>query len=155
MYGQRGDCKEIKNTEALNLYNEAIKKPDYKQKEAQNLLEKAIKAEPDFADAYYKLAEIYYSQALKIPYDTNHIKRIESYYNIAELYFLKVIELCPSFNYYSAYYYLGDFYYASRNFEKSGFYLHTFLDYNGESKELVSKAHKMIKNVDYYLDLDF
>ena len=152
-YGQRGDCKEIKNIEALRLYYEAIKKPDYKHKEAQNLLEKAIIAEPDFPDAYYKLAEIYYQQAIKIPYDTNNIKRVEFYYNIAEQYFIKVIELCPSFNYYSTYYYLGDFYYATKDFEKSGFYLHTFLDYNEESMALVDKAHKMIKNVDYYLDL--
>ncbi|RLD62056.1 MAG: hypothetical protein DRI95_13520 [Bacteroidetes bacterium] len=152
-YGQRGDCKEIRNIEALRLYNEAIEKPDYKQKDAQNLLEKAIIAEPDFPDAYYKLAEIYYQQAIKIPYDTNNIKRVEFYYNIAEQYFIKVIELCPSFNYYSAYYYLGDFYYATKDFEKSGFYLHTFLDYNEESMDFVEKAHKMIKNVDYYLEL--
>ncbi|MEN8121269.1 MAG: OmpA family protein [Bacteroidota bacterium] len=152
-YGQRGDCNDIKNAEALGWYNEAITKPEYKQKEAQNLLEKAILAEPDFPDAYYKLAEIYYQQAIKIPYDTNHIKRVESYYTTAEQYFLKVIELCPSFNYYSAYYYLGDFYYSTKDFEKSGFYLHTFLDYNEESKVFVDKAHKMIRNVDYYLDL--
>lgn len=153
IYGQRGDCKEIKNAEALRLYHEAIKKPDYKQKEAQNLLEKAIIAEPDFADAYYELAEIYYRQAIKIPYDTNNIKRIDFYYNAAEQYFLKVIELCPAFNYYAAYYYLGDFYYAIREFEKSGFFLHTFLEYNKESMDMVNKAFIMVKNVDYYLKL--
>ncbi len=153
VFGQRGDCKEINNAEAQKMYNEAINKPDYKQKESQSLLERAIKIEPDFVDAYYKLGEIYYKQAVKIPYDTNHIKRLDSYYNSAEQHFLKVVELCPSFNYYAAYYYLGDFYYDTKDFEKSGFYLHTFLDYNSESMELVNKAHKMVKDVDFYLNL--
>ncbi len=153
IYGQRGDCKEINNVEAQKLYNEAINKPDYKQKEAQSLLEKAIEVEPGFADAYYKLGEIHYQQAIKTPYDTNSIKRVEHYYKSAEQYFLKVVELCPSFNYYTAYYYLGDFYYATKDFEKSGFYLHTFLDYNRESMSFVNKVQKMLKNVDYYLEL--
>ncbi|OQY02776.1 MAG: hypothetical protein B6I20_06510 [Bacteroidetes bacterium 4572_117] len=153
MYGQRGDCNEIKNVEALKLYKEAIKKPAYKQKESQNLLEKAIKIEPGFADAYYKLADIFYKQATKLSNDINNLKRVESYYNKAEQYFLKVVELCPSFNYYSSYYYLGDFYYSSRNFEKAGFFLHTFLDYNKESRDIVNKASAMIKNVDYYMEL--
>ena len=152
-YGQRGDCEPIKNKQALGLYAKAINEPNYKLKETQSLLESAIKLEPQFVDAYYKLAEIYYQQALKIPYDTNNIRKLESYYNKAETYFLKVIDLCPSFNYYTTFYYLGDFYYSSRDFEKAGFYLHTFLKYNEESKDLVSKTHKMLINVDYYLAL--
>ena len=146
-YGQRGDCKEIKNIEALRLYYEAIKKPDYKQTEAQNLLEKAIIAEPDFPDAYYKLAEIYYQQAIKIPYDTNNIKRVEFYYNIAEQYFIKVVELCPSFNYYSAYYYLGDFYYATKDFEKSG--ARSWLFYFLSCIPLTSRPYRQ-RNTLYY-----
>lgn len=152
-YAQRGDCEKINNQKALNLYIQAMNEPDYKQKEAQGLLENAIKIEPKFVDAYYKLAEMYYRHAAKIPYDTNNIRKLESYYNKAETYFLKVIELCPSFNYYTTFYYLGDFYYATRDFEKAGFYLHTFLKYNEESKELVNKTHKMLVNVDYYLGL--
>ena len=150
VFSQRGDCKEIKNKVALNLYKQAIENPDYKQKETQILLKEAVKIAPDFADAYYKLGEINYQLALKTSKDN---QRRKVYFKEAEEYFLKVNSLCPSFNYYVSSYYLGDYYYQQRKFEKSGFFLHQFLDNNKENSKLVNKARKMVKNVDYYLEL--
>ncbi len=150
VFSQRGDCKEIKNKVALNLYKQAVENPDYKQKETQVLLKEAVKIAPDFADAYYKLGEINYQLALKTSKDN---QRRKVYFKEAEEYFLKVNSLCPSFNYYLSSYYLGDYYYQQRKFEKSGFFLHQFLDNNKENSKLVNKARKMVKNVDYYLEL--
>lgn len=153
MYSQRGDCNEVTNQAAIRLYQEALGKPPYKFKEAIELLERAISIANNFADAYYKLAELTYNQAIKIPFDTNYINKIDNYYTLSEKYFLKVVQICPSYNYYNSYFYLGEFYYNIREFEKSGAFLSTFIDHSSESALHYAEARNMQKNNDYYLFL--
>ena len=102
LLAQRGDCPEIKNQDAIKLYQEALGKPTYKLKEALNLLDRAVLLQTNFVDAYYKHAELCYSNANHMFQDTVFINSDDIYFKMAEKGFLKVIELCPSFNYYMA-----------------------------------------------------
>jgi outer membrane protein OmpA-like peptidoglycan-associated protein/tetratricopeptide (TPR) repeat protein len=151
--GQRGDCKEIKNQAAIKLFQEAVIKPSHKYREAISLLEQAIILQKNYVDAYYNLAEISYLQAIKTPINSNEIGELDDFYNEAEKGFLKVIELCPSYDYYNAFYYLGDFYYSTREFEKANGFLETFLEHNSEGSVHYKEAIKMVKNIGYYLEL--
>jgi len=150
---QRGDCKEIKNPTAIRLYQQAINIPSYKHKEAIAILNQVIEMQKDYVDAYFKLAEISYNQAIKSPFDSNYISKLDNYYTRAEDNFLKVAELCPSYSYYDSFFYLGQFYYTAREFEKANGFLETFLEHNSESSEHYKGAIKMLKNIEYYLDL--
>ncbi|MBN1250659.1 MAG: OmpA family protein [Bacteroidales bacterium] len=152
-FPQRGDCEEIKNKQALDYYEQAIKKPNYKYKEIEQLLQKAIAIQSNFPDAYFSLAEMYYLQAVKSPYDTNSISKIDNYYSKAENYFLKVIELCPAFNYYASYFYLGQFYFKIKDYELSKLYLNEFIEHSQESADFFQESKSMLKNIDDYLFL--
>ncbi|NJO87589.1 MAG: hypothetical protein HC831_00465 [Chloroflexia bacterium] len=153
LFSQRGDCAEIKNQSAIKLCNEALAKPSNKYREAIALLNQAIILQKDYVDAYYAIGEISYSQAVKTAFNSNDIGKIDNLYDKAEDNFLKVIELCPSFNYYSAFYYLGEFYYTTREFEKANGFFEIFLEHNNENSEHFNSALKMVKNIEYYLEL--
>ncbi len=153
IFAQRGDCKEITNQNAIKLYQEAVGKPAYKLKEALSLLEKAIQLQPDFVDAYYKYGELCYSQVVKIPFDTNYISKIDNYYTLAEKNFLQVVKYCPSFNYYSSHFYLGEFYYNIRKFTKAHDFLTVFIEHNSETSLNYEEAQTMLKNIKHYMYL--
>jgi len=153
IFSQRGDCNEITNQNAIKLYQEAVGKPAYKLKEALLLLEKSIQMQPDFVDAYYKYGELCYSQVVKIPFDTNYISKIDNYYSLAEKNFLQVVKYCPSFNYYSSHFYLGEFYYNIREFAKSNGYLSVFIDHNSERSQNYEEAQAMLENIKQYMFL--
>jgi len=153
IYAQRGDCEDITNQNAIKLYQEAVGKPAFKLKEALALLEKAVQMQPDFVDAYYKYGELCYSQIVKIPFDTNYINKIDNYYSLAEKNFLQVVKYCPSFNYYSSHFFLGEFYYNIREFTKAYNFLNIFIDHNSETSINYGEALKMLKNIRYYMEL--
>ena len=150
-YSQRGNCKEITNQNAIKLYQEAVGKPAFKFKEALSLLEKAIQMQPDFVDAYFKYGELCQAQVVKTPFDTNYINKIDNYYSLAEKNFLQVVKYCPSFNYYLAHYYLGEFYFNLREYNKAFLYLTVYTDHNSELSPNYSEANKMLKNIENYL----
>jgi outer membrane protein OmpA-like peptidoglycan-associated protein/tetratricopeptide (TPR) repeat protein len=150
---QRGDCEEVKNQTAIKLYKDAIAKPAHKYRDALSLLNEAIILQKNYVDAYYASGEISYFQAGKTAFNSNDIGKIDNLYSKAEENFLKVIELCPSFNYYEAFYYLGEFYYTTREFEKANGFLEIFLEHNNENSEHFKSALKMTKNIEYYLEL--
>jgi outer membrane protein OmpA-like peptidoglycan-associated protein/tetratricopeptide (TPR) repeat protein len=151
---QRGDCPEISNIEAIKLYQEALGKPTYKLKEALNLLEKACLIQPNFVDAYYKYGELCYNHVYKMFDDTSvFISGHDNYFVLAEKNFLKVVELCPSFNYYNAYFFLGQFNYHLKKFKVAGNYLKIFILHNSESAKYYTEAKQMLKNADLYLSM--
>lgn len=153
VYGQRGNCKEITNQNAIKFYQEAIAKPAFKIKEALGLLDKAIQLQTDYVDAYYKYGELCYSQVIKTPFDTNYISKIDNYYNLAEKNFLQVVKYCPSFNFYASHYFLGEFYYHIREFDKSKTYLEVYIEHNSEISANYKEAKRMLVNIKYYLEL--
>jgi len=150
-FAQRGSCTEITNQNAIKLYQEALGKPAFKFKEALGLLEKAIALQPDFVDAYFKFGELCYAQVVKIPFDTNYISKIDNYYTLSEKYFLDAVKYCPSFNYYTAHFYLGEFYYNIREFNKAFLYLTVYVNHNSEVSAFYPEANKLLRNIENYL----
>lgn len=150
---QRGDCIEITKQNAVKLFEQARNTPSHKYREAIKLYNNCISIQKNYVDAYYYLAEIYYKKAIIEPFDTTDTKNKENFYLLAEFNFLKVVELCPSFNYYKSFYYLGEFYYTAREFEKAKGFLETYLDHNSENSENYNQVMLMTRNIDYYLKL--
>jgi len=153
MYAQRGECKEIKDPEANRLYQEALGKPPYKIKEALVLLDKAIQLQPEFVDAYYKQGELCYTSANKMFHDTVFISKDDLYFRQAEKSFLKSVELCPSFNYYMANFYLGQFYFYTREFSKSEKFLSLYIEHNNEKETHYHEAKEMMSKLKLYLQM--
>jgi outer membrane protein OmpA-like peptidoglycan-associated protein len=153
VYSQRGECIEIKNQEAIRLYQEALGKSAFRFKEALALLERAVTIQPDFVDAYYKMGEISYNHTTKMFQDTFFISKNDMYFQQAEKSFLKVVALCPSFNYYKADFYLGQFYFYTREYAKSKGFLSNFIEHNNEKEDKYKEARDLMVKVNYYLDM--
>ena len=149
------DCEEIDNRKAVKLYKKAIDLPEYKQAETYELLLEAIKIEPDYFDAYYVLGEINYFKAKRTSKAVNIqiAKKSRTHFTRAEKYFLKVTELCPSFNKFHSYYFLGEYYFYLKKRELSAKFLNKFIENNTRSKKDLGKAKEMLKDVETYLDL--
>lgn len=146
-------CVETRNKKAIKLYNDAINIINYDYKKGYILLKEAIIIEPDFIEVYYLLGEINYRNALHALSDIHEIQMLERYYSRAEKNFLKVTELCPSYYNYSSYFYLGEFYYDSKDFKKAQFNLLKFTSKSSLQSVEMDKAKAMLENVNIYLDL--
>jgi outer membrane protein OmpA-like peptidoglycan-associated protein len=149
------ECEEIDTRKAVKLYEKAIDLPEYKKSETYELLLEAIKVEPDYFDALYVLAEINYFKAKRNSkaVDIRVAKKSRTNFSRAENYFLKVVELCPSFNKYHSYYFLGEYYHYLNKREESAKYLRLFVSNNTKSKNDLANAKKMLNDVETYLDL--
>ena len=147
---QRGNCEKTKNTEAIYLFEQANKLPKYKYREIEKLLKKAISLQSNFVDAQYELAKHYRFLANKSSID---IKKINKNYLKAEKHFLIAIESCPSYQYYSSYFYLGEFYFKIRKYQKANLFLNEYLLHSNQSDKKYSKTLDMTKNIKLYLEL--
>jgi len=110
------ECEKITNRKAIKLYKKAVKSSD--PQGAYVLLKKAIDLEPDYVDAYYKLARMSMGRQS---------------YNKAQDYLLKVVEICPSYNIY-AHYYLGDIFYGSGDYDRALEFLREFIKHPDDIK---------------------
>jgi len=97
------ECEKVQNTKAEKLYKkaEAIAKKDKAQQ--VGFLKEAIQEEPDFIDAYWKLARI----AMGRESYKSALKHLE-----------KVLELCPTYDLY-VHYHLGRIYYGAEEYAKA------------------------------------
>ncbi|MEA3443141.1 MAG: OmpA family protein [Bacteroidota bacterium] len=133
----------------MKKFNKALKLPP-RSRESYNLLLEVVKAEPEFAEALYILADINKTKALRSVQSPQNRKKYE---NRAKDYYEKVIEVCPSFDRYYSYYYIGKYYYVSNQFEKAIKYFGIFLKNNNSDKKEISEAGKIQKEMTAYLDL--
>lgn len=92
-FGQ--ECPEISNSKAKKLLEKA-KEKKYEFEERQKFLRQALELEPDFAEAYYEMGNIYIIQSKINGFGPGQ----------AETNFKKVVELCPQ-NFPNAYFHLG------------------------------------------------
>ncbi len=150
---QRGNCEEITNKKANQLYESASKMAVYNPREAEKQLLTAIQLVPDFPDAYYTLSEIYMAKS-KIPeYDSVQIYRNNQAKRTAIQYLEKVIKLCPSYNYYFAYFTSGKYYYDNGLYADAKPKLAIFARENQTHPKETANARLMLKNIDKYFNL--
>ncbi len=150
---QRGDCKAIRNTKAIKLYNKAFVIPLHRHKEAIKLLNQALKIKNNYVDAHFRKGEIFYKQANKYLNEDKDSLKTNEYLTKAEQSFLKVIEICPSFNYYDAFYYLGELCYTRKDYLNSKKFIETFIEHNQETSDKCEPANRILEHLNKYFDL--
>ena len=146
-------CVPVKNKRADYFYDDALKLIKYDYNQAYTLLQEALKIEPQFIKAYYLLGEVNYQKALNALTDIHEIQMLERYYSRAEKSFLNVVEYCPSHNDYFAHFYLGEFYFDSKQYKKAQFHLGEFLNNTKCESVEKKKAQRMIESLNAYLQL--
>jgi len=146
----RGNCREIKKKEAKSLYTQAISIMQASPKDASDLLLRAIAIEPKYVDAYYVLGDINYQYAIKWSNNPDETKQTENYTRTSLIYFTNVIELCPSFNSFLAYFYVGETQYRLKSYEKAKENLQLFQKNNKNDFSHLDLSKQLIKNVEEY-----
>ena len=144
-------CPEITNKKALKVFNKSVSLEGYKSKESYDLLLEVVEIEPDFAEAWYMLAEINREKAEKSnsPFEDRkqtNLKRALNYY-------LKVSEICPAFNYYYSYFYIGTHYFNNNEYPLASDYLTKYIQNNTINKSEIDLAKSMLEEMSSYLDL--
>lgn len=152
----QNNCIKVENKRALKLYEQAIEQLSFSQKSGIELLEKAIRLEPRFAKAYYVLADINYRNARQLAQKDRNRKssKVDDYYAQALKNYRKVIDFCPQLYNYHSYFYIGDFYYHNKEYQKARNYLKVFVDKNQNKEntiETLEKAQKQLSNVEMYM----
>lgn len=146
-------CVKITNRKALSLYDNAISILDAHPREARYLLKQAIELSPEFTEACYLMAVINYQQAIDAYENLDEIRRQESYFKNAETYFTRVIEICPSYNQFMSFFFLGEFYYKHKKYEQAHFFLNEYIEKAGIKASNLEKARRMADYCGKYLDL--
>lgn len=144
----KNPCVEIKNKRAIKYYQTAM--DNYlvgNEKEGYRLLMEAVKTEPEFADAFYQLAQINLKKARDAMYDINEVRNSVRYYHNAERYFLKTVKYCSELDDYRTYYYLGIYYYQIKNLKKTLDYLNFYLKNQTANGEMKNNANSIINNI--------
>ncbi len=140
-------CIKIKNKDAIAKYDKAINLLESgnakKTGEAYGLLVEATKIEQQYYAAYYQLAMINYNNAIKAMSNVNEKINVPRYNSNFLKYINKVIEICPSYNDYVSYYYLGEYYYVEKIFDKAQNNLAIYLELNenGQDKENIATRY--------------
>ncbi len=142
-------CPDITNKKILKKFNKAMELPA-RSRESYNLLLEVVKDEPDFAEALYILADINKGKASRSSHNPQSKKNYE---NRAKNYYEKVIEVCPAFDKYYSYFYVGKYYYIREQFEKSYKYLNLFLSNNATDQKEIAESRTMQKEMETYIDL--
>ncbi len=148
-----GECYEISNPYIKKIYAEAQNQLKFGTAAAYSKMLKAVKIQPLFAEGYYLLGEIDYQKGRSYRNSNNPHYNPELYFNNAVKFFSKVIELCPKLENYSAYYYLGEYYFEKENYSKSKEYLDIFVSNSISNYELLKNAEELLKGIAKYYDL--
>jgi len=150
-------CIKIKNKDAIALYDKAEKllklKDKRKHQEAYGLLVKATKIEPQYYNAYYRLAMINYNWALKAMTDRLDKINLVKYNTQFVKYLEKVIEICPLHEDYLSYYYLGDYYYVDGEFAEAQKYLTLYIELNENGQDKMNVALNYVQHIKNYQKL--
>lgn len=151
-------CDLIPNKKAVKIFEDALKTLKYDKETGHKLLLEAVEKDKNYIEAYYVLADFNMKKAesLKKMADNTTIHEMLSCFTRAEKYYTTITELCPSFDNFSAYYTLGNYYYnIENNCGKAQKHLAEFINNTNETNPLYKKAKDMHKNceeLDYLLN---
>ena len=147
------DCL-IKNNKAKKKFNEAIESLSHgKKSDGYRLLIETLDIEPEYVEAHYELANINYTSAFRAKNDIQNIKKKDQHYNRAIEYFQNVIAICPSYENYNAYFYLGELAYKRGYFNEARVFLQDFIDNASKDNRNRKSGQRMIDHIYEYYDL--
>ena len=112
------DCKFEVSKKATKLYKKAMKELNLKHYEKGNsLLQDAIEESPEYLKAYWVIANVNKRKS-------NSFRKTE----LSISAYKSIIDICPSFQGYYSYYYLGSIYYDKKQWKKAYTNLEKFLN---------------------------
>ncbi len=141
-------CPELSNKKAIKKYTEALELPRSKAKESYELLREVTELEPEFAEAWYILADNNRERA-----ETAHPQAVATYKKRALNYYEKVIEACPAFDDYYSYFFVADYYQNENNLTLASLYFKKYLEANPRNQDLKNAATSTLKNIQTYIDI--
>lgn len=124
--GQSETCYEP-SPKALKYFEKGTSYWQTDNNKAKSLIFKAIEANPQWPKPYYYLAKNYYRKTQLIQLDTRKVSGLNRMLNLATDNFEKVIDVCPSYDNYKAYYYIGKIYYEGGNLKGTYKYLSKYI----------------------------
>ena len=132
-------CDPPDNSKAVKLYEKALKLMRKEPAEAYGLIKEALKIDPEYLEANYKMARLAMGR---------------ENYLAAKKYLLKVYEICPEYNIY-VHFYLGRIYYGSEEYSKAVAELKEFIKHPDDIKadRHYDSAEKIIKEASFYAGL--
>ncbi len=145
VYAQNDDCEFEVSKKAHKLYDKAIDNLRYgRYAEATELLQQAVDNSPDYVQAWWVLGDVNRRQ-------TNRYRRL----SIAEEAYEQVIEICPAYQDYYAYFYLAGIYYGKQEYGKSYKMYRAFLDAddNNIKDEHIVEAETFARYAKFYDDI--
>jgi outer membrane protein OmpA-like peptidoglycan-associated protein len=132
---EKDKCHVTDDKKALALYEKGCDNKKYKREERIDFLTKATEADPEYVDAYYKLAsiQVILANLHQNPYDG------------ALPYFKKVIEICPSFHS-DPFYYVGYTYYVNEKYAEAIPFLQKYLDFKSDDPKKFNKDFEFFQS---------
>ncbi len=141
-------CEELSSKKAQKKFKEALELPRGKARESYDLLLEVTELEPEFAEAWYILAETNRQKA-----ETAHPQAVATYRKRAFNYYSKVVETCPAFDDYYSYFFLATYYEADADQGKAADYYRRYLEAEPRNSELKAAARTQLEKIQTYLDL--
>lgn len=145
-------CYKINNPYIKRIYKEALNQMRFSPNTAYSKMLKAVKIQPKFTEGYLLLATIDYQRGMTYANVDNPPFNPRTYFEKAVKNFKIVVDSCPQTNDYIAYYYLGEYYYDNRDFEKAKYYLDSYTENNSSDYELLRSARLFLKDIKKYND---
>jgi len=150
---QNKTCYKVRDKKAIKLYEHALEQADYRPQLCKDLLYKAIQIDKKYVEAWFLMGTLDYKNAKKNEL-SEEMQKAQEFYDEAIKDFQKVQDLCPQFNSYYTFFYIGEYFYKKRNFEQSQHQLNTFLKNNQKtSEEDQARAKKYLRSIKTYYDL--
>ncbi|HBX53697.1 MAG: hypothetical protein A2275_08620 [Bacteroidetes bacterium RIFOXYA12_FULL_35_11] len=144
-------CGITHDKKITKLYEEALSYNKRGKKDiAMDLLQQVLDKDDTYVEALFFLGDEFYNKALNAKFSTNEIQKAPSYYARAERNFLKVIEVCPSFGDFYAYFNLGKFYYSVEDYSKAKSFMTEFVKGHTQNKDDIQRAKNNIRNCEEY-----
>ncbi|ALO14155.1 Root adhesin [Salinivirga cyanobacteriivorans] len=119
---------------------------------AKALIFKSIKHSPQWVVPYYYLAKKYYNKAQIIQYDNRKVSNLSRLLNRASDNFEEVAKICPQYEKYKAYYYLGKINYEGGNLSGAHTWLKKYTS-NVSLKNYMPETSKMLESCEAFQKL--
>lgn len=147
-------CEWLQKWQASEKISVAKQFMGYRPLNARRDLEEAIEIDPENAQAYYLLGVIDYMRAKRIAENNaESLKTAEDHFLNAEYFFCESYRLDSTVNRYGVCYYLGEFYFNTKEYAKARNYLAKYVANNNFSCDTVEKAAFMLQNIEAYYQL--
>ena len=150
-HNAQSTCIEIKNRALKRQFSEAIELMKAgREVEAYRMAENMVTVEPQFVDAWYLMADFNYHKGRALSKDSTYHKGLEQYFYTAIEYYDKVRLLCPSYDDFGIFFYLGEYYYDLKEYSEAENKLLYYIKNANIKGNRFKKAKEYLDNIKTY-----